>query len=242
MRARTSTIGLNAGWVVTSSTRSPSIQTSRPSRIDSRYSSPVLIIGNSAPSSSVFVHKPRRSRLIVQVGLSCRLSSDMTMIDPSSRFTLRQLSCFIATCERGGIGAAAEHLHLAQATVSAALADLERALGAQLLVRGRRRAATPSPAGRELLAEARAVLAAAARLGERAATLRGEVAGELPVGCLVTLAPVVAPAVCREFERRWPHAQVRLLPADQEALLHWLGDGTIALALTYDLGLDGDLD
>lgn len=164
------------------------------------------------------------------------------MIDPSSRFTLRQLSCFIATCERGGIGAAAEHLHLAQATVSAALADLERALGAQLLVRGRRRAATPSPAGRELLAEARAVLAAAARLGERAATLRGEVAGELPVGCLVTLAPVVAPAVCREFERRWPHAQVRLLPADQEALLHWLGDGTIALALTYDLGLDGDLD
>ena len=44
MRARASTIGLNAGWTVTSSTRSPSIQTSRPSRIDSRYSSPVRIM------------------------------------------------------------------------------------------------------------------------------------------------------------------------------------------------------
>ena len=44
MRARTSTIGLNAGWVVTSSTRSPSIHTSRPSRSDSRYSSPVRIM------------------------------------------------------------------------------------------------------------------------------------------------------------------------------------------------------
>ena len=44
MRARTSTIGLKAGWVVTSDTRSPSIHTSRPSRIDSRYSSPVLIM------------------------------------------------------------------------------------------------------------------------------------------------------------------------------------------------------
>src|SRR5215218_5903430 len=43
MRPRTSTMGLNAGWVVTSATRSPSIQTSRPSRIDSRYSSPVRI-------------------------------------------------------------------------------------------------------------------------------------------------------------------------------------------------------
>ena len=44
MRARMSTIGLNAGWVVTSGTRSPSIHTSRPSRIESRYSSPVLIM------------------------------------------------------------------------------------------------------------------------------------------------------------------------------------------------------
>src|ERR1700761_1401700 len=43
MRARTSTIGRNAGWVGTSSTRSPSIHTDRPSRIDSRYSSPVRI-------------------------------------------------------------------------------------------------------------------------------------------------------------------------------------------------------
>src|SRR5215210_1086982 len=41
MRARMSTIGLRAGCVVTSSTRSPSIHTSRPSRIESRYSSPL---------------------------------------------------------------------------------------------------------------------------------------------------------------------------------------------------------
>src|SRR6516225_8534325 len=38
-----STIGLNAGWVATSLTCSPSIHTSRPSARDCRYSSPVLI-------------------------------------------------------------------------------------------------------------------------------------------------------------------------------------------------------
>src|SRR5689334_10962188 len=107
------------------------------------------------------------------------------MIDTASRFTLRQLACFVAACEQGGIGAAAKQLHLAQATVSAALADLERALGVQLLVRGRRRAATPSPAGRELLAQAVDVLAAAGRLEDRSAGLRGDVAGEIAVGCLV---------------------------------------------------------
>ena len=159
------------------------------------------------------------------------------MQDPAARFTLRQLSCFVAACEGGGIGAAAARLHLAQATVSAAIADLERTLGVQLLVRGRRRAAMPSPAGRDLLAQAAEVLAAAGRLDERSAALRGDVSGELPVGCLVTLAPAVAPAACRAFERQWPRAKVVLAPAHQAELLARLDDGTIAVAITYDLGL-----
>ena len=164
------------------------------------------------------------------------------MTDPAARFTLRQLSCFVAACEDGGIGAAAGRLHLAQATVSAAIADLERTLGVQLLVRGRRRAATPSPAGRELLAQAADVLAAAGRLDERSAALRGDVSGELPVGCLVTLAPAVAPAICRAFEGRWPRARVTLVPAHQAELLAHLRDGTIALAITYDLGLNAAVE
>ena len=164
------------------------------------------------------------------------------MSDPAARFTLRQLSCFVAACEGGGIGAAAARLHLAQATVSAAISDLERTLGVQLLVRGRRRAATPSPAGRELLAQAADVLAAAGRLDERSAALRGDVSGELPVGCLVTLAPAVAPAICRAFEGRWPRAAVTLVPAHQAELLGRLRDGTIALAITYDLGLNAAVE
>jgi DNA-binding transcriptional LysR family regulator len=160
------------------------------------------------------------------------------MSSPAARFTLRQLSCFVAACEDGGIGAAAGRLHLAQATVSAAIADLERTLGVQLLVRGRRRAATPSPAGRELLAQAGEVLAAAGRLDERSSALRGDVSGDLPIGCLITLAPAVAPAVCRAFERRWPRASVTLVAAHQAELLGRLRDGTIALAITYDLGLN----
>src|SRR5262245_14604748 len=44
IRARISTMGLNALCLVTSETRSPSIQISRPSRSPARYSSPVRII------------------------------------------------------------------------------------------------------------------------------------------------------------------------------------------------------
>jgi DNA-binding transcriptional LysR family regulator len=47
--------------------------------------------------------------------------------------------------------------------------------------------------------------------------------------------------VCRAFERRWPRATVRLVPAHQGELLDRLADGTIALALTYDLALTSDV-
>ncbi len=163
------------------------------------------------------------------------------MIDRTARVTLRQLSCFVAACEHGGLGAAAERLHLAQATVSASLADLERALGVQLLVRGPGRAGTPSPAGRELLDDARAVLAATTRLEQRSSELVAGVSGRLALGCLVTLAPIIAPPVCRLFEQRWPGATVDLQTGDQAELVAALRGGSISVALTYDLGLENDL-
>ena len=163
------------------------------------------------------------------------------MISSSTRFTLRQLSCFVAACEHGSLGTAAERLHLAQATVSASLADLERSLGVQLLVRGPGRAATPSPAGRELLEDARAVLMAAGRLEQRSSELVAGVSGPLAIGCLVTLAPIIAPPVCRLFEQRWPGAEVELQTGDQAELVAGLRNGSIALALTYDIGLEAEI-
>ncbi len=176
--------------------------------------------------------------VIGQNGLYMYISSILTMYKEASLFTLRQLTCFVAACEEGGIGNAATRLRLAQATVSGALADLERVLGVELLVRGPRRRAVVTPAGRQLLPRARVVLDAARQLAEQSAEIRGEVSGELPVGCLVTLAPVLAPRVFAMFEERWPEARPMLQTGDQETLLGLLRRGEIDLALTYDLGLD----
>ena len=162
------------------------------------------------------------------------------MIDASS-ITLRQLACFVAACDAGGVSAAARQLHLAQPTVSGALADLERTLGVQLLIRAPARGALPSPAGRELLAGARATLAAATAVEAQAREVRGAVAGELTVACLVTLAAFIGPRVCRAFEDAWPEASAQIVPVDQEGLLRHLRTGTTPIALTYDLGLGDDV-
>lgn len=125
-------------------------------------------------------------------------------MNETSLFTLRQLACFVAACDEGGVALAAARLGLAQATVSESIADLERSLGIQLLVRAPRRRAVPSSAGRSLLPDARAVISAAGRVGQHSAELRGTVAGELPVGCLITLAPVAIPRIFGAFETSWP--------------------------------------
>lgn len=50
---------------------------------------------------------------------------------------LRTLKYFLAVCREGNMSRAAEALHLTQPTLSRQIADLERELGCELLVRGR---------------------------------------------------------------------------------------------------------
>jgi DNA-binding transcriptional LysR family regulator len=122
--------------------------------------------------------------------------------------------------------------------VSATVADLERLLGVQLLVRHRGRGVAPSPAGRQLLAGARGLLDQARGLERLAADLGAGVAGPLDLGCLLSLAPLVAPAVCRAFEERYPGAHVTLVEGGQDELLDGLARGRLSAVLTYDLELD----
>jgi DNA-binding transcriptional LysR family regulator len=132
---------------------------------------------------------------------------------------------------RGPRTAAAEWLHLAQPTVSAALADLEASPGVQVLLRHYARGVSPTPAGRELLPDARAAVRAAAAL---AAETRDELVDAIDVGVLLTLAPVVAPGLARSFETRVPQVELRMAELSQDELIRRLADGRLAVAVTYD--------
>src|SRR5258708_24085919 len=70
---------------------------------------------------------------------------------------LGQVEAFVEANRRGSISRAADALNLTQPTCTARLHGLERELGAQLLVRGRR-GVSLTPAGRRLLPPAPAPL------------------------------------------------------------------------------------
>lgn len=158
------------------------------------------------------------------------------------RFTLRQLEYLVAVGETGSITAAASRVNVSSPSVSAAIAQLEADLGLPLFVRRPAQGLTPTPAGRAITEEARAVLKGAARIVERAGEIRGSVQGPLTVGCLVSFAQTVLPQVRRGFVDRHPLVVFRQRELDHAALLDGLRNAELDLALTYDLELPAGFD
>ncbi len=103
---------------------------------------------------------------------------------------LRKVRYFVAVAEELHFGRAAERLHIAQPVLSRQIRALEEELGSQLLVRDRRQTEL-TPAGQQLLEDARPLLANADALRRRVGrTARGPdsfTVGFMP-GLLVTAA------------------------------------------------------
>jgi DNA-binding transcriptional LysR family regulator len=157
------------------------------------------------------------------------------------RYTLRQLEYFVATCDAGSVTEAAQSIPVSQSSVSAAIAQLEAALGVQLFIRHHAQGVSPTPQGRQFLVRARALLREAGELERFASELTFELGGVLELGCLVTLAPMVTPRLCQSFREAHPAVAVELVEAGQDELLAALRDGTVTLAVTYDLELGDDI-
>src|SRR5687767_13677584 len=96
------------------------------------------------------------------------------------RFDLADLSLFRHVVEAGSITHGAERANLALGAASTRIRNMEEALGAPLLVRGRH-GAKPTQAGRTLLQHARTILAQAERLREDLGAYAGGLAGQVRV-------------------------------------------------------------
>jgi LysR family hydrogen peroxide-inducible transcriptional activator len=167
---------------------------------------------------------------------------------------LRDLDYVLAVAETGHFGAAAERCHVSQPTLSTQVRKLEAELGAALFERGSR-GAVPTEAGRAVIAQARAVVDAAARLRELAAGRRDPLAGVVRLGIIPTSGPYLLPHLLPVLQRRFPalrlylkeamtaHLLAQLLRADLDAAilsppfdtagleLHPLGEEAFLVAL-----------
>jgi DNA-binding transcriptional LysR family regulator len=96
---------------------------------------------------------------------------------------LRQLATFVAVAEEGSFTRAADRLHVVQSAVSAGVRNLEKELGVMLFDRSTHRVKL-TDAGRALLPEARATLAAAQAARDAVSEARGGLRGTVVLGTM----------------------------------------------------------
>ncbi len=123
------------------------------------------------------------------------------------RIDLTSLQLFVAVCELGSIGRAAEREYIAASAVSKRLSDLEAALQTPLLYR-HTRGVDLTPAGESLLHHARSVLFSLekmqAELSEYSTGVRGHVRIHANISAIVQFLPEDLGAFSRE------HPQVKI--------------------------------
>ena len=149
---------------------------------------------------------------------------------------LRGLRALIAVFDEGSFRAAAAALGYTQSAISHQIAELERALGASLFTRpGGRGHVSLTQAGEAAYVHARRVLTELDALDASVqATQRGE-RTLVRVGVFQTAAAELLPTALRALRDEWPGVEVVLIDtAEDPALVDWLADGRLDLALTIN--------
>jgi len=157
------------------------------------------------------------------------------------RFTVKQLEYFVAAGDAGSIKVAAERISISQPSISSAISHLESELQLQLFVRHHAQGLSLTSSGRRILSEAKLLLKQGERLYSIASELNNEVQGQLTMGCMITLAPMVAPQLGQSFIDQHPGASLKTFEGSHEEMLKMLRQVDIDVAITYDLPIQNDM-
>jgi len=163
-----------------------------------------------------------------------------TMTEPA--FTFTQLRYFAAAAEHQSMTAAAKALIVSQSAVSTAVAQLEKELGVQLLIRHHARGLTLTAAGEAFHREVRGLLAHTHDLAEAARSAGESLTGALSFGCFSTLGPFELPRLLAAYQEQHPAVDVQVVEAEHAKLIQLLRQGRCEVALMYGYDLDEDLD
>ncbi|AMD55198.1 LysR family transcriptional regulator [Mycolicibacterium fortuitum] len=143
---------------------------------------------------------------------------------------LRRLRQFIAIGDLGSITAAAASLHISQQALSSSMQQLEKDLNATLFRREGRRL-TLTPAGELLLAEGRALLAAARTVSERVQQAAGGDAEVFVIGHTPAVSGTEAYTLLEPAITAFPEASFTFRQLYPDQLNDAVLDGTVQLGL-----------
>ncbi len=154
------------------------------------------------------------------------------------QFDLIDLNLFRHVVDAGSITRGAERANLALAAASTRIRNMEKSLGASLLVRGRQGVA-PTPAGRTLLQHARVLLAQAERLREDLGTFAGGLAGQIRILSNTNALTEFLPEALGTFLASHPQVSIDLEERLSDEIVGLIAEGVADIGIvagTVDTG------
>lgn len=154
------------------------------------------------------------------------------------QFDLTDLALFSHVVEAGSITHGAERAHLALAAASTRIRNMEKSLGAPLLLRNRQ-GVVPTPAGRTLLQHARTMLAQAERLREDLGTYAGGLAGQIRILSNTNALTEFLPEALSAFLAEHPQVSIDLEERLSDEIVGLIAEGVGDLGIvagTVDTG------
>ena len=143
---------------------------------------------------------------------------------------LRQLECFVRTCELGSINRAAEQLNVAQPALGLQIRNLEQDFGATLLVRTSR-GVKPTEAGELMLDWARDMLERTRLVKARLKELSHTDVDMLRLGLSPSATMLLAGAILERANLELPELSLRVVEGLSHIVVRGVENGEVDLAL-----------
>ena len=143
---------------------------------------------------------------------------------------LKQLEYIIAIEQEKNFVKAAARCFVTQATLSIMIKKLEDELGVKIFDRSRQ-PVMPTKEGIQIIDYAKRIVGETAMLKEFAGELKGEIAGELRLGVIPTLAPYLLPLFLREVSKKFPLMKIRVRELITEDIIRMIKHGEMDAGL-----------
>jgi DNA-binding transcriptional LysR family regulator len=155
--------------------------------------------------------------------------------------TVRQLRYAVAAARNGNLTVAAKALHVSEPSVSMAITQIEEHFGRQVFVRQRGVGVSLTPFGQNVMERTKEVLSKIDAL-ESLSDDASAIGGEFVLGCFEDLAPYCVASILARIAVKYPAISVIVREEGFDTIGRRLEDGSVDLAITYDLGLPASVD
>lgn len=145
---------------------------------------------------------------------------------------LSELRVFVTAAEELNFSRAAQRLNLSQSAVSQNIQSIERNYGVELFLR-HGRTVQLSETGQAILPIARAMLNSARVLEDALINARGEISGDITIGCATTSGRYFVPSLLASFQSQYTHVRTRVTLTGRSQVI----EGVLSQA--FNLGIVG---